>query len=162
MLEDKVIIVTGAAVGTGRSTAELCAERGARVVVADLDGASAEQAVREITAAGGQAIAHQGDLTVEAYVAALADAAVSAFGRIDALHNNAYAVHPDAVADVVNTTVDGWDWAIRACLTGQLLCCRAVLPHMLEQRSGSLINVSSGNGMSGSTGTAAYGWRRPG
>ena len=64
-----------------------------------------------------------------------------------ALHNNAYAVHPEAAGDLLGTSLEAWDWTIRTCLTSQFLCCRAVLPHMLEHGNGSIINVSSGNGL---------------
>lgn len=162
MLQDKVIIVTGAASGMGRSTAKRCSELGASVVVADINADGASAVADEIDAAGGAALAHRTDLTVEAEVHALVDAAVAKFGTVHALHNNAYAVHPDAATDLVNTSLEAWEWTLRTCLTSQFLCCRAVIPHMLEHGNGSIINVSSGNGLAGSPVAAAYGVAKAG
>jgi NAD(P)-dependent dehydrogenase (short-subunit alcohol dehydrogenase family) len=161
-LDGKVVVVTGAASGMGRSTALLCASRGAAVVAADLNEGGAATVASDIESAGGSALACGADLTVETDVQALVDAAVERFGTVHALHNNAYAVHPGAATDLVNTSLDAWDWTMRTCLTSQFLCCRAVLPHMLRQGSGSIINVSSGNGVSGSTTSAAYGAAKAG
>lgn len=162
MLAGKVIIVTGGAVGMGRSTARLCAEQGASVVVADLNAEGATAVADEIVSAGGSALPVGVDVGDEDQVNAMVEATLAEFGRIDALHNNAYAVHPDAVGDLVSTSLEAWDWTLRVCLTSQFLCCRAVVPHMLENGAGSIINVSSGNGLSGSTGTAAYGVAKAG
>ena len=161
-LSGKVIIVTGAASGMGQASALRCAALGAEVVVADLNGDGAAAVACEIESSGGAALAHRVDLTVEDEVIALVAATVERFGTVHALHNNAYAVHPGAATDLVNTTLDAWDWTMRTCLTSQFLCCRAVLPHMLENGTGSIINVSSGNGVSGSTTSAAYGAAKAG
>lgn len=161
-LSGKVIIVTGAASGMGRASALRCAELGAAVVAADLNGDGAVAVAGEIQSAGGAALAHRVDLTVEDDVNALVDATVERFGTVHALYNNAYAVHPGAATDLVNTSLEAWDWTMRTCLTSQFLCCRAVLPHMLQNGAGSIINVSSGNGLAGSTTSAAYGAAKAG
>lgn len=161
-LQGKVVVVTGAASGMGRASALLCATLGAAVVVADLDGDGAAAVAREIESSGGAALAHRVDLTVEDDVEALVDAAVARFGTVHALHNNAYAVHPDAATDLVDTTLEAWDWTVRTCLTSQFLCCRAVIPHMLRHGNGSIVNVSSGNGLAGGTTSAAYGAAKAG
>ncbi len=161
-LSGKVIIITGAASGMGRAAAVECAARGAAVVVADLNADGAAAVAKEIESSGGQALAHAVDLTIEDEVAALVDAAVARFGTVHGLHNNAYAVHPGAAADLINTSLEAWDWTIRTCLTSQFLCCRAVLPHMVRNGDGSIINVSSGNGLAGGTGAAAYGAAKAG
>jgi NAD(P)-dependent dehydrogenase (short-subunit alcohol dehydrogenase family) len=162
MLQGKVIIVTGAASGMGRSTARKCAEQGAAVVVADRNGDGAQVVAKDIAAAGGTALAQQLDLTLEAEVASLVDAALTRFGRVDALHNNAYAIHPGAVSDLVGTSLEAWEWTLRTCLTSQFLCARAVIPPMIAGGGGSIINVSSGNGMAGSLTAAAYGAAKAG
>ena len=161
-LHGKVIVITGAASGMGRASALRCAALGAAVVAADLDKEGAAAVAEEIESCGGAALAHAVDLTVEADVNGLVDAAVTRFGTVHALHNNAYAVHPGAASDLLGTSLEAWDWTIRTCLTSQFLCCRAVLPHMLEHGNGSIINVSSGNGLAGSTGSAAYGAAKAG
>jgi NAD(P)-dependent dehydrogenase (short-subunit alcohol dehydrogenase family) len=162
MLAGKVVIVTGAASGMGRATAVHCADQGAAVVVADLNSGGAEAVAACITEAGGTAVAHQLDLTVEDQVTGLTEAAMARFGRIDALHNNAYAIHPDATRDLLSTSLESWEWTLRTCLTSQFLCCRAVIPHMMAGGGGSIINVSSGNGIAGSASAAAYGAAKAG
>ena len=161
-LQGKVIVITGAASGMGRASALRCATLGAAVVAADLDKDGVVELVGEIEAAGGAALAQAVDLTIEDDVNVLVDTAVERFGTVHALHNNAYAVHPGAAGDILGTSLEAWDWTIRTCLTSQFLCCRAVLPHMLEQGNGSIINVSSGNGLAGSTAAAAYGAAKAG
>src|SRR5260370_95580 len=76
------------------------------------------------TAAGGPAFAHQADLTAEDEVADLAEAGMARFGRTDALHNNASAIHRDATPDLLSTSLESWEWTLRTCLTSQFLCCR--------------------------------------
>ena len=162
LLAGKVVIVTGGASGMGRASALRCASLGASVAVADLDADGATAVAADIERSGGQALAHAADLGIEAEVESLVAATVERFGTVDVLHNNAYAVHPAAAGDLLSTTLEAWDWTIRTCLTSQFLCCRAVLPHMLENGSGSIINVSSGNGLAGGTGAAAYGAAKAG
>jgi len=161
-LRGKVVVITGAASGMGRASALRCAALGAAVVAADLDEDGVVAVVAGIEAAGGAALAHAVDLTVEHDVDGLVAAAVERFGTVHALHNNAYAVHPDAAGDILGTSLEAWEWTIRTCLTSQFLCCRAVLPHMLVHANGSIINVSSGNGLAGSTAAAAYGAAKAG
>jgi NAD(P)-dependent dehydrogenase (short-subunit alcohol dehydrogenase family) len=161
-LHGKVAIITGAASGMGKAAALRCANLGASVVAADIDAGGAATVEKEIEAFGGTAMAYGVDLTVEDEVNQLVEAAVDRFGTVHALHNNAYAVHPGAAADLVNTSLEAWDWTIRTCLTSQFLCCRAVLPHMIRNGTGSIINVSSGNGLAGGTGAAAYGAAKAG
>ena len=161
-LRGKVIIITGGASGMGRASALRCAALGAAVAVADLDADGAAAVARDIESSGGAASAHAVDLTVEGEVSALVAATVERFGTVHALHNNAYAVHPDAAGDILGTSLEAWDWTIRTCLTSQFLCARAVLPHMIENKTGSIINVSSGNGIAGGTGAAAYGAAKAG
>ena len=161
-LDGKVVIITGAASGMGRAAALLCAARGAAVVAADLNGDGVHAVAAEIESSGGTALAQVADLTAEDDVNQLVEAAVGRFGAVHALHNNAYAVHPGAATDLIGTSLDAWDWTIRTCLTSQFLCARAVLPHMLRNGTGSIINVSSGNGLAGGATAAAYGAAKAG
>jgi NAD(P)-dependent dehydrogenase (short-subunit alcohol dehydrogenase family) len=161
-MRDKVVIITGAASGMGRATAELCAARGASVVVADINAAGAHQVADGIKAAGGTALAHPADLTSESAVQALVDTAVATFGTVTGIHNNAYAVHPDAAKDIEHTSLDAWHFTFNTCMTSQFLTCRAVIPHMLRHGNGSIVNVSSGNGVLGAGGAAAYGVAKAG
>jgi len=161
-LSGKVVMITGAASGMGRAAALLCARRGAAVVAADLNADGVKAVAAEIESTGGAVLAQRADLTAEDDVNRLVEAAVDRFGAVHALHNNAYAVHPAAATDLVGTSLEAWDWTIRTCLTSQFLCARAVLPHMLGNGTGSIINVSSGNGFAGGTVAAAYGAAKAG
>jgi NAD(P)-dependent dehydrogenase (short-subunit alcohol dehydrogenase family) len=122
-LAGKVCIVTGAASGIGHASALLFAEEGATVAAADLDGA-----------------AHRVDVGDEAETQALAAAVVAEHGRIDVLFNNAGIA---GVGDVEETTIDLWERVLRVNARGVFLMSRAVVPTMVAQRSGSIVNMSS-------------------
>jgi NAD(P)-dependent dehydrogenase (short-subunit alcohol dehydrogenase family) len=122
-LEGKVCIVTGAASGIGRATAQLFAEEGATVVGADLEGTP-----------------YRVDVADEAETQALAAAVVAEHGRIDVLFNNAGIAGVGAVEE---TTLDLWERVMRVNARGVFLMSRAVVPTMIAQRSGSIVNMSS-------------------
>jgi NAD(P)-dependent dehydrogenase (short-subunit alcohol dehydrogenase family) len=122
-LEGKVCIVTGAASGIGRATAQLFAEEGATVVAADLEGTP-----------------YRVDVADEAETQALAAAVVAEHGRIDVLFNNAGIAGVGAVEE---TTLDLWERVMRVNARGVFLMSRAVVPTMIAQRSGSIVNMSS-------------------
>ena len=140
-LAGKVCIITGAGSGIGQASALLFAGEGASVVVADVDLKGAQATVEAIARSGGEAIAEQVDVTDEAQTVALADRVVQRFGRIDVLFNNAGIA---GVGDVVETEPDLFDRVMRVNVRGVYLMSRAVVPHMIKQRSGSIINMSSG------------------
>jgi NAD(P)-dependent dehydrogenase (short-subunit alcohol dehydrogenase family) len=140
-LAGKVCIITGAGSGIGQASALLFAGEGASVVVADVDLKGAQATVEAIAGSGGEAIAEQVDVTDEAQTVALADRVVQRFGRIDVLFNNAGIA---GVGDVVETEPDLFDRVMRVNVRGVYLMSRAVVPHMIKQRSGSIINMSSG------------------
>ncbi|MBI5439779.1 MAG: SDR family NAD(P)-dependent oxidoreductase [Deltaproteobacteria bacterium] len=146
-LEGKVAIVTGASRGIGKAIAVGLAREGARIVLAarseeargGLEGTIHDTA-REISSLGGEALAVRCDVTDEASVGAMVDAALARFGRVDVLVNNAGVafLHP-----VAETPLKRWEAVLKVNLTGAFLCARAVLPHMIARRSGSIINISS-------------------
>jgi NAD(P)-dependent dehydrogenase (short-subunit alcohol dehydrogenase family) len=136
-LEGKVCLITGAGSGIGRASAKLFAGEGARVVVADIDLDAAQKTVTEI---GGSAVAERVDVTDESETVALADRVVDRFHRIDVLFNNAGIA---GVGDVVETEPDLFDRVMRVNVRGVYLMSRAVVPHMIKQSSGSIINMSS-------------------
>ena len=140
-LAGKVCIITGAGSGIGQASALLFAGEGASVVVADVDLKGAQATVEAIARSGGEAIAEQVDVTDEAQTVALADRVVQRFGSIDVLFNNAGIA---GVGDVVETEPDLFDRVMRVNVRGVYLMSRAVVPHMIKQRSGSIINMSSG------------------
>jgi len=139
-LEVKVCVITGAGSGIGQASARLFAREGARVVVSDIDLDAARDTAQEITKAGGQAVAEQVDVTDEAQTADLAERVVRRFERVDVLFNNAGI---GGVGDVLETEPDLFDRVMRVNVRGVYLMSRAIVPHMIAQRSGSIINMSS-------------------
>jgi NAD(P)-dependent dehydrogenase (short-subunit alcohol dehydrogenase family) len=141
-LSGKVSIITGAGGGMGRVAALRFAAEGSRVVVADTQKASAEETVRQISAAGGEATAIAVDVSVEADAKAMVDVAIEKFGRLDVLYNNA-GIMPQADHSVVDTPVEIWDQVMAVNVRGVYLACKYAIPRMLENKRGSIINISS-------------------
>ena len=140
-LANKVCVVTGAGSGIGQASARLFASEGGRVVVADIDLAAARETAEEIAKAGADAVAEQVDVTDETQTAGLAALVVDRFGRIDVLFNNAGVA---GVGDLEETTPELFDRVMRVNVRGVYLMSRAAAPQMIKQRSGSIINMSSG------------------
>jgi NAD(P)-dependent dehydrogenase (short-subunit alcohol dehydrogenase family) len=140
-LRGKVSIITGAGSGIGQASARLFADEGARVVVADIDLAAAGTTAEEIVRSGGEAVAEQVDVTDEAQTADFAARVTARFGRIDVLFNNAGIA---GVGDVVETEPALFDRVMRVNVRGVYLMSRAVVPQMIKQKSGSIVNMSSG------------------
>lgn len=136
-LEGKVCVITGAGSGIGRASALLFASEGARVVVADIDHDAAQKTVSEI---GERAWADRVDVTDERETVAFAANVVEREGRVDVLFNNAGIA---GVGDVVETDPDLFDRVMRVNVRGVYLMSRAIVPHMIQRRAGSIINMSS-------------------
>ena len=144
-LDGKVAIVTGASRGIGRAIAVRFGAEGARVVVNYVAGTrGAAETVATITAGGGEAIAVGADVSCSADVARLVAAALDRFGRIDVLVNNAGVMVTKAMLDVTEAE---WDETIDVNLKGPYLCSKAVVPVMLGQGGGTIINMSSNSGL---------------
>jgi NAD(P)-dependent dehydrogenase (short-subunit alcohol dehydrogenase family) len=141
-LKGKVSIITGAGGGMGRVAALRFATEGSRVVVADSHAEAAEETVRQIISAGGEAAPVQVDVSVEDDVREMVETARRRYGRVDVLYNNA-GVMPEADHSVVDTPVEVWDQVMAVNVRGVYLACKHAIPVMLENRSGSIINVSS-------------------
>ncbi len=139
-LGDKVSVITGAGSGIGRATALLFAREGSHVVVADLDRAGADETVRQIATEGGAASAFIMDVVDPSAAQRLADRTVAEHGRIDVLFNNAGI---SGVGTVHETSTELWDRVMAVNVRGVFLVSKYVLPHMLERRAGSIINMSS-------------------
>lgn len=155
VLTGKGAIVTGASSGIGRAAAALFAREGAGVVVNARRGAELEALVAEIEAAGGRAVAVEGDVRDEAVAAALVAAAVDRFGGLDVAFNNAGAT--GWTGPIGETPLDGWRETLDTNLTSAFLAAKHQAPAMAERGGGSLIFTSSFVGhTAGMPGMAAY------
>jgi 3-oxoacyl-[acyl-carrier protein] reductase len=141
-LDGKVAIVTGGARGIGAATARRLAEDGAKVTVADLDGAGAEKTAAEISSAGkgAEAIGVPVDVADPAAVQNMVDRTITRFGRLDILVNNAGILRDNLLFKMSD---DDWDRVLAVHLRGAFLCARAAQKPMVAQKSGRIISVSS-------------------
>ena len=139
-LEGKVCLITGAGSGIGQASAKLFASEGAHVVVADVDDQGALATVNAIKEAGGEASAEHVDVTSEAETVDCADRVAGRHKRIDVLFNNAGI---SGVGDILETGPEVFDRVMLVNVRGVYLMARSVVPHMIRQRSGSIINMSS-------------------
>lgn len=141
-LDGKVAIITGGASGMGRVAGAMFAREGARVVLADVSEEAAESAAAEVRAGGGDASAVVADVSQEADARRMVEHAVATHGRVDCLYNNA-GIMPAADHSVIDTDVDTWDRVMAVNVRGVFLGCKYAIPRMVEQGSGSIINVAS-------------------
>ena len=161
-LAGKVAVVTGSGGGIGRGIVLAMAQEGARVIVNDLgcspkgDGEDAQMAdavVSEIRLAGGEAAANYESIATVDGAQRLVEQAIDCFGRIDILVNNAGITRVNMLWDM---TEEEWDAVIATNLKGPWACTKAAAPHMIEQRSGRIINFSSDMSLRGGTGVSPY------
>ena len=163
--EDKVVIVTGAASGMGLLSAQQYAAEGAKVVLADVNGEAVESAAEAIRQDGGDVCAVAVDIRSYAEVENTVALAVKCFGRIDILANVAGG-NPHRVCNCPGgfdeMPLEAIDWGIEVNFTGPIYFCRAVLPVMLKQKSGVIINLGSVDGVTGGAGSVVYGAAKSG
>jgi NAD(P)-dependent dehydrogenase (short-subunit alcohol dehydrogenase family) len=136
-LLDRVAVVTGAGSGIGLASARRMASEGAKIAVVDIDGETGKAAAEEV---GGLFV--QADVTAEDEVAAMYDATLGAFGRIDIAFNNAGISPPDDDS-ILDTGIEAWRRVQEVNLTSVYLCCKHVIPHMRARGGGSIINTAS-------------------
>ena len=150
---DKIAIVTGAGSkrGIGRSIALNLAEKGANIVVADMDLEGAKEVAAVIEGMGRKALAVQVNVTNQAEVEKMVEETLKKFGRVDILVNNAGITQPISTMDM---TVEDWDRILNVNLKGTFLCSKAVIKPMMEQKYGRIVNLSS---VSGKRGGGVYG-----
>ena len=164
-VDGKVAIVTGAAHGMGRSHCLVLAQEGADIAAVDI-GRDQQLApyqmatedelthvVKDAQALDRRAIGIKCDVTKGDEVEQMVERVVSEFGKIDILVNN---VGVSGGALITNTTEEYWDFMLAVNLKSQFLCCKYVLPHMMKQQSGKIVNIGSVNGREGSAGITAY------
>ena len=150
----KVAFVTGAANGIGRAAALAFAREGASVVVADVSEQGNQETARMIEESGGRTLAVRCDVTRVEDVKAALDKAVEAFGRLDFAFNNAGV--EQAITATADLTEEEWDRIVGINLGGVFLCMKYEIPLMLKQGGGVIVNTSSGAGVKGFAGQAAY------
>jgi len=162
LLDGKVAVITGAGNGIGRATALLFAREGAKVLVNDLGGnrdgsgdahSAADAVVAEIRAAGGTAEANYGNVAQKESAHGIIEAALSAFGQIDVLVNNAGILRDKTL---LKMDLEMWQAVLDVHLTGTFLCTQAAAEKMKSQGHGSIINTTSVSGMLGNFGQANY------
>jgi meso-butanediol dehydrogenase / (S,S)-butanediol dehydrogenase / diacetyl reductase len=155
--DGKVGIVTGGASGIGRATVIGFAQRGGTVIVADHSERGAKAVAAEVAAFGGKAVALKTDVTKEADIQAAVTVARKEFGRLDFMHNNAYAFGKGWVPALAGDFKDEfWDHAINIGLTAVFRGTRAALAVMREQGSGSIVNTASISGLFADFKNSAY------
>jgi 3-oxoacyl-[acyl-carrier protein] reductase len=153
-LKDKTAVITGAAQGIGYATAELFIAEGARVAIVDVDAAKAADAARTLDAGRGLAIGLACDVRKPADCEAAVKAVLEKWGKLDILVNNAGVAGVNAKTWETNPAE--WRRVLEINLTGPFLCCRAVIPHLLRNGYGRIVNIASIAGKEGNPNAAHY------
>jgi NAD(P)-dependent dehydrogenase (short-subunit alcohol dehydrogenase family) len=153
-VDGKIALVTGAGSGIGRATALVFAREGAKVLVADVVVDGGEETVRQIKAAGGEALFIKADMAKAAEVEAMVQKAVTTYGRLDCAHNNAGI--EGATGRTADYREEDWDRVIRVNLTGVWFCMKHEISQMLKQGGGAIVNTASDAGLLGVPQMPAY------
>ena len=154
-LDGKVAFITGGGSGIARAASLLFAREGAKVVVAEIDGALGEATARDVVDAGGDAMAVRTDVTDASSVRAAIDAVVARHGRLDILFNCAGgSLNEDSL--VTEVELDVWDRTMALDVRGAMLVCRHGIPELVKAGGGSVVNMSSGAALRGSSPKHVY------
>ncbi len=155
-LDGKAAVVTGAGRGLGRAMAVALAAAGADIVAAARTVLQLEETAAEVRAKGRRCLVLPTDITKPGEVQALVERAIAEFGRIDVMVNNAGGATPGMGKPVEEISDEEWRLGIDTNLSGAFYCCRAVIPHMIRQGGGKIINVASGFGLRGGRNNFIY------
>lgn len=151
--EKKVAIITAGGQGIGRGIALKFSEEGASVAIADINIETAKSVVKEIEEREGNGLAIKADVSSSDDVKRIIDTTMERFGKIDILVNNAGINRPAFILDV---SEEDWDLTMKVNLKSVFLCCKAVVPYMIKQKKGKIINISSISGKKGGTWLSPY------
>jgi 3-oxoacyl-[acyl-carrier protein] reductase len=154
LLDQRAVIVTGAATGIGQAFALGCAAQGANVVVADIG--PADETVAAVEAAGAKALYVRADVSDDASTREMAAQALARFGRIDGLVNNAAYFREVRLTEFEQIDPAVWDRIFQVNVKGVWNCCKAVMPAMRERGSGSIVNIASVVAVAGQPGYLHY------
>ena len=143
LLKDRVAIITGGAKGIGKAISLKFAEEGCDIVVNAMHIEGAQKVAEEVRGLGRRSLAIAADVADTAQVNDMVDRTIKEFGKIDILVNNAGGISEATGGAIESTTDEDWNRIVGINLTGQFLCCRAVVPHMKKNKYGKIVNVSS-------------------
>ena len=152
-LKDRVAIITGAASGIGRATANRFAREGAKVVIADIDRAGGQAVAQEIKAAGGLATFVETDVSNDVDLSLMIEFALQTYGGLDILHNNAFWSRGGSAAE---TSDADWQRTVDVTLRPVWKASQLAIPHLLKSSAGVILNTASVHSIVGLTGAAAY------
>jgi NAD(P)-dependent dehydrogenase (short-subunit alcohol dehydrogenase family) len=153
-LQGKIGVITGSTSGIGKAMARRFASEGCTVVVNSFEEGGGDQVIREITEAGGKAVYRRADMAEMAEARELVRFTVESFGRIDILVNNA--IYFPGRGTVLDVSEEVWDKTLTVALKAPFVTCQEALPHMMRQRSGSIISTASIHGLFASNGYFLY------
>lgn len=149
ILKDRVAVITGSGQGLGKSYAKMLAEHGAKVVIAEINAEKAESVAQELRDQHLEAIAIQVDVSDEESTKRMADEVIRQWGKVDILINNAAYFSTIQMKPFEEISIDEWDRAMAVNLRGAFFCCKAIVPHMKQRRSGTIVNVTSATVLEG-------------
>ena len=150
-LENKVALITGAAMGQGRSACLIFASEGAKIVALDIDEAAGKETVKRVKERGGKAVYCHCDVAVEKQVEKAVVDGVKAFGKLNILYNNAGVLWRDKDFEVTRTTEESWDRVMNINLKGAVWVCKYGVPELIKAGGGSIINIASVSALLGFT-----------
>lgn len=159
-LEGEVAIITGAGSGQGKAAAKIFADEGAKVVIAEWNSDSGNKVEESIKAKGNEAIFVETDVSDKNSVKYMVEKTIDTYDKIDIIFNNAGIGYSSknkyAMDNLLNTPLEDWNSIIQINLNGTYLVSKYVLPHMIENKKGSIVNNSSMNALVGESGADAY------